>query len=186
MKKIMIAAAIVCAAALSHGASVVWGGAVATPDGTGYLTTGTQAALLYSDSAFTGAATTLTGWAVGKTADNGGTLVQLYTLTDYDANTASAFSATYTIDGSVDGYYAILVQNDAGTQATYYDIGSITGTTGASSPTDKLVNYNWDPAGEYLTSGGYTVSTTAPVPEPTSGLLMVLGMAGLALRRRRA
>ena len=27
---------------------------------------------------------------------------------------------------------------------------------------------------------------TSPVPEPTSGLLMLLGMAGLALRRRRA
>lgn len=186
MKKIMIAAAIVCAAALSHGATVLWGGAVATVDGNGYLPAGTQAALLYSATAFTGAATSLdNGWAVGSAADNGGSLVQLYTLTDYDANTASAFAATYSIDGSVDGYYAVLIQNDAGTAATYYDIGSITGTTGASSPTDKKVNPEWQ-SGEYLTSGGYTVSTTAPVPEPTSGLLMVLGMAGLALRRRRA
>ena len=32
------------------------------------------------------------------------------------------------------------------------------------------------------TGGGWT---TAAVPEPTSGLLMLLGMAGLALRRRR-
>lgn len=32
-------------------------------------------------------------------------------------------------------------------------------------------------------SNGWTVAT---VPEPTSGLLMLLGMAGLALRRRRA
>ena len=31
---------------------------------------------------------------------------------------------------------------------------------------------------------GWTV--TGAVPEPTSGLLMLLGMAGLALRRRRA
>ena len=29
-------------------------------------------------------------------------------------------------------------------------------------------------------------STAAAVPEPTSGLLLILGMAGLALRRRRA
>ena len=34
------------------------------------------------------------------------------------------------------------------------------------------------------TAGGWY--TAAAVPEPTSGLLMLLGMAGLALRRRRA
>jgi len=30
------------------------------------------------------------------------------------------------------------------------------------------------------------IANTAVVPEPTSGLLLLLGMAGLALRRRRA
>ena len=37
-------------------------------------------------------------------------------------------------------------------------------------------------------SGGYSSAgwySTASVPEPTSGLLMLIGMAGLALRRRR-
>lgn len=36
--------------------------------------------------------------------------------------------------------------------------------------------------GDFSQGGWYT----AAVPEPTSGLLMLLGMAGLALRRRRA
>ena len=36
------------------------------------------------------------------------------------------------------------------------------------------------------TSAGSPSWSTASVPEPTSGLLMLLGMAGLALRRRRA
>ena len=35
-------------------------------------------------------------------------------------------------------------------------------------------------------AGSGTFTATSPVPEPTSGLLMLLGMAGLALRRRRA
>ncbi|MCR5413849.1 MAG: PEP-CTERM sorting domain-containing protein, partial [Kiritimatiellae bacterium] len=35
----------------------------------------------------------------------------------------------------------------------------------------------------FATAGNFK---TAAVPEPTSGLLMLLGVAGLALRRRRA
>ena len=37
-----------------------------------------------------------------------------------------------------------------------------------------------------MTSATQNASSWASVPEPTSGLLMLLGMAGLALRRRRA
>ena len=33
---------------------------------------------------------------------------------------------------------------------------------------------------------GWTGITSASIPEPTSGLLMLVGLAGLALRRRRA
>ena len=43
---------------------------------------------------------------------------------------------------------------------------------------------------EASTLSGFTFATanytTAAVPEPTSGLLMLVGLAGLALRRRRA
>ena len=40
---------------------------------------------------------------------------------------------------------------------------------------------------EYASAwGNGTIATTASVPEPTSGLLMLVGLAGLALRRRRA
>lgn len=62
-----------------------------------------------------------------------------------------------------------------------------------------IANYSADPpnpADEVLFSNiydttyasSYMVANTAatPVPEPTSGLLMLLGVAGLALRRRRA
>ena len=44
---------------------------------------------------------------------------------------------------------------------------------------------SFDAASGYSAAGWYSAAS-APVPEPTSGLLMLLGMAGLALRRRRA
>ena len=40
-------------------------------------------------------------------------------------------------------------------------------------------------SGGYQGAGWYSVATS-PVPEPTSGLLMLLGVAGLALKRTRA
>ena len=54
----------------------------------------------------------------------------------------------------------------------------------------------YDPANQEASSGTFSTSTATilagttssfqTVPEPTSGLLMLLGMAGLALRRKRA
>lgn len=39
---------------------------------------------------------------------------------------------------------------------------------------------------KFLTSTAYTASDWKAVPEPTSGLLLLLGVAGLALKRKRA
>ena len=43
---------------------------------------------------------------------------------------------------------------------------------------------NWGDMVETATAGNW--STVGNVPEPTSGLLLILGMAGLALKRKRA
>ena len=43
--------------------------------------------------------------------------------------------------------------------------------------------YDYGAATEFKGTGWYTASS---IPEPTSGLLLLLGVAGLALRRRRA
>ena len=73
--------------------------------------------------------------------------------------------------------------NDAGDKAAYMYLGDVSGTT-ATSPTQiRLYNAGWADDTKSITTGGFN---TAVAPEPTSGLLILLGMAGLALKRKRA
>ena len=181
MKKLMIAIASVALAAMVEAASVSWGGAIANGDADTEMTAGSTAWLIWSATEFTGVATTLD--TLAGTADNGGTIVGTYDITASDIENF-AFLSTYNNVGSdVNGYYAILVADGSDlTKASYMDMGSITGTTATSPDKSLFFNMDWD-TNDYLSQGGYN---TAVVPEPTSGLLMLLGFAGLALRRRRA
>ena len=179
MKKLVIALVAATIAVATQAATVNWGGAIDGP------AVGDVAMLLWSDSAFSGAATSIDGTAVGATANNGGSVVSTYTLTASDIDPKYEFASTYNTSGSVDGYYAILISNAAGTSASYMDMGQISGTTAMSAPTSLQFNSGWTSDSDSLTMGGYTVAVSA-VPEPTSGLLLLLGMAGLALKRKRA
>ena len=187
MKKLMIAAAIICSAVIAQAASLKWGGAIADPN---YATSGSYddyqaypatAMLLWSATAFTDAATKLDGATVGSTADNGGTVVQTYAIGSNEAENLWAFTSDYNKVGQdVNGYYAVLVTSGDGKSASYYAIGSVSGD--ATTVANLTVNATWGDT-TFLQQGGYTATVA---PEPTSGLLILLGMAGLALRRKRA
>ena len=51
---------------------------------------------------------------------------------------------------------------------------------------DDVVQVKWGDQSERIAAAGAGAWASASVPEPTSGLLMLVGLAGLALRRRRA
>ena len=184
MKKLMIVAAIVCAAAMSQAASVAWGGAIADPS---YGSTGNPQALpstAYLVWASTDLGTSATFNPETGLTDTGFAQVDQYTITESDATSAWAFGKEYVNAGKdVNGYYQVLVTNADGDMASIYEF-SVSGTSATSQPVDKKLNAGWD-GDDFLQMGGYTVQVSA-VPEPTSGLLLLLGVAGLALRRRRA
>lgn len=52
---------------------------------------------------------------------------------------------------------------------------------------DDVVQVKWGDQSDAIAAAGANAwSSASAVPEPTSGLLMLVGLAGLALRRRRA
>jgi len=92
-----------------------------------------------------------------------------------EAATASVIPEGYGADNS----FHVQLFDDQGTIIGYSDVMSYDAlyTQGSIYESGSMAEAGATP---------WTVSTFHSVPEPTSGLLVLLGFAGLALRRRRA
>ena len=177
MKKLLVAAAIVCAAALSQAATVNWG-VSGVKDSEGNAPTAGWAVMAFYTEL--GAGSTAIENAIK--AGTAGTLAfdtQALTVSmkkgkygPADTNVASITDTSKNYD-----FYFVVFNNADATKATEYAI--------VSAPNKEYSGL----AGKFTATGDFSTLPawqTASVPEPTSGLLMLLGVAGLALRRRRA
>ena len=196
MKKILAVAALICATTVSYGASIIWGGDIGLPpNGDDSVQAGSVAYLIRGTTAANAAITTImidgadwTKW----TTDTGASIVGAYTLNELEATSNYRFDATYNITGASDaGFYSVVVVDGSagadGLKGSYNYAGQNTlvdPTSGAN--TDLTIGDNWGGSGEFIGKGGFSSVAFTAVPEPTSGLLMLVGLAGLALRRRRA
>ena len=184
MKKLMIALAVVAMGVAANAASFKW---KAT---SGYLydgaetpakiTSGTVYLLFASDltqsdlvTAFATDAATAASTVASKSVSSGtiGTNARI-ALTEFTADVTADQTAYFVI------FIGDKMYVSATADAGYAAVGTSDILFGSMSASSKTFN---DAAGGYSAAGWY-----GAVPEPTSGLLILLGVAGLSLRRRRA
>lgn len=157
MKKIIIAVAIAVSAAFAQAAATNW-----------QLTVGQMFSAADITAAFTG--------LIEVYASGGDLAAPTLVFSDSEANimyNKAAFSTEALTAGQEYDFYVVLTEgNKQYTSVTKPGVALETGATLVSFGSLKTATQN--------------AANWADVPEPTSGLLLLLGVAGLALKRKRA
>ena len=188
MKKLMVAAAIIMAAAVSQAASFDWktaksGGSVnAFESGslvasTAYIFTADQASAIVA--AFAAGNDWTSGSLDSSSIGTNGKITAKEPLFDYGgAGVAATINAIFAFTENVGGTDYLYVSSVASANGPANGSATITFYESAVS---TALN---DATKGYSAAGWYNVASS-PIPEPTSGLMLLLGVAGLALRRKQ-
>lgn len=135
------------------------------------------AALASQAASFNWVASGITG-PDGTGTYSGEAVISAYLKSDTTKTVMYTSTGTFT-DGAID---AVISSTDfvAGSTYSFFYTISAGGKTFTSSTKSSKANATTTPGVNFASGGEWST-----VPEPTSALLMVLGVAGLALRRRR-
>ena len=190
MKKLIMAVVVVAMAAAAHASTFTWGltsgssfDATKFASGTAYIFYGSNGATLSLPDTTAWAAKTI--FAAADLQSSDASLLQTATIKNglfvhSDESLANATEATEVKVADVGGSTTTKQTN------FYMAIISDDGLNVALSTVQKKMIAN---ATTVLpttwTTGNITVYTASAVPEPTSGLQLLLGVAGLALRRKQ-
>lgn len=182
MKKLMIAAVAALAVGIVNAATIAWGSAGIQTTGDFDSGDGDYAAN-YAVYLFSSDVTVDFGSDTWKSNFEGTGTYLGKGVTDADG---SLNVNTLTVDDGNFSGYLVIFDTDSYDNASYAFVSGE--YTAADNSMHKMtMDYDgdtWVNALDYSTKTGWTQLES--VPEPTSGLLLLLGVAGLALRRKQA
>ena len=188
----MIACAAVAIAAVAQAASINWamGNVYSPSDSTAKIAAGSMSAWLFVTANSTDVTTGIpvTTLAAVQTVLASGDLTGLSSLAAAHAsNTAAgtiggATGLTGFSSGTLTAFAVVVDSTDLASANNYFLVSGGATKDATFTSATGIKTLAWGDQTSYTTSAG---AWTA-VPEPTSGLLMLLGMAGLALRRKVA
>ncbi len=190
MKKTLIAFAAVALSAAAQAATVDWAFSSKNTIKTYSGADGASIAVYLLNTAGTGYAATISGLEAGTvTAANitsQGSYLGTGTTGSSGAKIGKASGSLTVANPGVDYSLVFVYFETVDSKDYYYLSGAQTGTSyDGSAEYPSGTTASWA-SSNYSQSNWHAVTGSSPVPEPTSGLLMLLGVAGLALRRRRA
>ena len=190
MKKLVTIACVIAMAAVAQAGAVKWSAMTLDASPSGGYTASTTYIAYFFDAGVTDIST-----VTGYLTKEGGADIASFVSASVDNNTATYNTTKETMTFSAKSYgdfaqgdtfsgYMIILDASTAADAKNYLVATKSGdqvltTTAFGKTGDKSLAW-----GSQEGVAWSTVSTS--VPEPTSGLLMLIGIAGLALRRRRA
>ncbi len=192
MKKLIVLAAVAMTAALTQAAYVTWSAnGILGSDGNA-LNSGAAYVFCTKGSSATTVAAVTAALAGLTTEDALKSYLQSNSLMALKSTVASGSAGVSSVDLATSGVpekqsgttlFAVIVDDDTFAAGTKYVITGASSAvkTPAASTTNTAI-FSIPNTATQTTSNWKTAS----VPEPTSGILMLVGLGALALRRRRA
>ncbi len=192
MKKLMIACIAVAIGAVAQAASINWTitNVYSPADSTAKIAANSMSGWLFVTANSTDVTTGIpvTTMAAVQAVLDSGDLTGLSTLAAAHAsNTAAgtiggATGLTGFSSGSLTAFAVVIDSTDLGTAEHYFLVSDGATRSATFTSATGIKNLSWGDQ----TAITQDASKWAAVPEPTSGLLLLLGMAGLALKRKHA